>query len=164
MITRKNAAFVAKIVNTLLTKIFMAIFALDERLPNFATLLAGLLFLHTREEKVCKSHHPIKKLSSTFWQHFFCISNVEVVEYIHKEHRYLTWRVLVHMPVHYPPIRGIVCEVTSVQNKHRKNYKRCIVQKMFKGCTCCQVVIPEKKRKKSPLVLCHETKMTKNSN
>ena len=35
---RKNDAFVAKIVNTRLTKIFMAIFAPDERLPSSATL------------------------------------------------------------------------------------------------------------------------------
>ena len=35
---RKNYAFVAKIVNTRLTKIFMAIFAPDERLPSSATL------------------------------------------------------------------------------------------------------------------------------
>ena len=37
-ITRKNDAFVAKIVNTRLTKIFMAIFAPNERLPSPATL------------------------------------------------------------------------------------------------------------------------------
>ena len=36
---RKNDAFVAKIVNTRLTKIFMAIFAPNERLPSSATLL-----------------------------------------------------------------------------------------------------------------------------
>ena len=35
----KKDAFVAKIVNTRLTKIFMAIFAPDERLPSSATLL-----------------------------------------------------------------------------------------------------------------------------
>ena len=39
MITRKNNAFVEKIVNTRLTKIFMAIFAPHERLPSSATLL-----------------------------------------------------------------------------------------------------------------------------
>ena len=38
---RKNDAFVAKIVNTRLTKIFMAIFAPQERLPSSATLLRG---------------------------------------------------------------------------------------------------------------------------
>ena len=37
-ITRKNDPFVAKIVNTCLTKIFLAIFAPDERLPSPATL------------------------------------------------------------------------------------------------------------------------------
>ena len=37
-VRRKNDAFVARIVNTRLTKIFMAIFALDERLPSSATL------------------------------------------------------------------------------------------------------------------------------
>ena len=36
---RKNDAFVAKVVNTHLTKIFMAIFAPDERLPSSATLV-----------------------------------------------------------------------------------------------------------------------------
>ena len=35
---RKNDAFDAKIVNTCLTKIFIAIFAPDERLPSSATL------------------------------------------------------------------------------------------------------------------------------
>merc|ERR1711973_516244 len=34
----QNDAFVAKIVNTRLTNIFMAIFAPDERLPSSATL------------------------------------------------------------------------------------------------------------------------------
>ena len=38
---RKNDAFDAKIVNTRLTKIFMAIFAPDERLPSSATLSDG---------------------------------------------------------------------------------------------------------------------------
>ena len=37
-ITRKNDAFVAKIVNARLTNIFMAIFAPDERLPSSAIL------------------------------------------------------------------------------------------------------------------------------
>jgi len=45
---RKNDAFVAKIVNTRLTKIFMAIFALDERLPSSATLNNTNIFVfHT---------------------------------------------------------------------------------------------------------------------
>ena len=35
---RKNDAFDAEIVNTRLTKIFIAIFAPDERLPSSATL------------------------------------------------------------------------------------------------------------------------------
>ena len=39
VITRKNNAFVAKIVTTRLTKIFMAIFAPNERLPTSATLI-----------------------------------------------------------------------------------------------------------------------------
>ena len=37
-ITHKNDAFDAKIVNTRLTKIFIAIFSPDERLPSSATL------------------------------------------------------------------------------------------------------------------------------
>ena len=35
---RRNGAFVAKFLNTRLTKIFMAIFAPEERLPSSATL------------------------------------------------------------------------------------------------------------------------------
>ena len=38
VISRKNDAIVTKIVNTRLTKFFMAIFAPDERLPSPATL------------------------------------------------------------------------------------------------------------------------------
>ena len=41
MITRKDDTFVAKIVNMRLTKIFMAVFAPDERLPSTATLGLG---------------------------------------------------------------------------------------------------------------------------
>ena len=37
-IMRKNDAFVAKMVNTRLTKVFMTILAPDERLPTSATL------------------------------------------------------------------------------------------------------------------------------
>ena len=44
MITRKNDAFVAKIVNTRLTKGFMAIFAPAESLPSPATLMDRWLF------------------------------------------------------------------------------------------------------------------------
>ena len=40
-ITRKNDAFVAKIVNTRLTKGFMAIFAPAESLPSPATLIGS---------------------------------------------------------------------------------------------------------------------------
>ena len=36
--TRKNNAFVAKVVNTRLTKVFMVIFALAKMLPTSATL------------------------------------------------------------------------------------------------------------------------------
>ena len=45
MITRKNNAFVAKIVNTHLTKGFIAIFAPAESLPSPATLLTTEPFL-----------------------------------------------------------------------------------------------------------------------
>ena len=38
---RKNDAFDAKIVKTRLTKIFIAIFAPDERLPSSVTLVLG---------------------------------------------------------------------------------------------------------------------------
>ena len=50
-ITHKNDAFVAKIVNTPLTKISMAIFAFDERLPTSATLSAIV-------EDVCITKKP----------------------------------------------------------------------------------------------------------
>ena len=40
---RKNDAFDAKIVNTRLRKIFIAIFAPDERLPSSATLVGGVV-------------------------------------------------------------------------------------------------------------------------
>ena len=42
-LTRKNDAFDAKIVSTCLTKIFIAIFAPDERLPSSATLYMTIL-------------------------------------------------------------------------------------------------------------------------
>ena len=45
-ITRKNDAFVAKIVNTRLTKGFMAIFAPAESLPSPATLVSNTILLH----------------------------------------------------------------------------------------------------------------------
>ena len=44
---RKNNVFVAKIVNMRLTKIFIAIFAPDERLPSFATLAIMLSVMRT---------------------------------------------------------------------------------------------------------------------
>ena len=58
-ITRKNDAFVAKIVNTRLTKILMAIFALAERLPTSATLQVT-----TTHPSTSKSHGslPIMQL------------------------------------------------------------------------------------------------------
>ena len=40
----QNDAFDAKIVNTRLKKIFIAIFSPDERLPSSATLLVCILF------------------------------------------------------------------------------------------------------------------------
>ena len=42
---RKSDAFDAKIVNTRLTKIFIAIFAPDERLPSSATLMLIMMML-----------------------------------------------------------------------------------------------------------------------
>ena len=42
----KNDAFDAKIVNTRLTKIFIATFAPDERLPSSATLAQNLTYLN----------------------------------------------------------------------------------------------------------------------
>ena len=45
VITRKNNAFVAKIVNMCLTKIIMTTFAHDERLPSSATLIRNHITL-----------------------------------------------------------------------------------------------------------------------
>ena len=53
MITRKNDAFVAKIVNMRLTKIFMGIFAPDERLPSSATLMQWFLELFLAWNSSC---------------------------------------------------------------------------------------------------------------
>ena len=48
--TRINDAFVAKIVNTHLTKICRAIFALAERLPISATLLLCTMYIYNDEQ------------------------------------------------------------------------------------------------------------------
>ena len=53
MITRKNDAFVAEIVNMRLTKIFMAIFAPDDRLPSSATLMQWFLELFLARNSSC---------------------------------------------------------------------------------------------------------------
>ena len=53
----ENNAFVAKIVNTRLTKIFMAIFAFDERLPTSATLKDGLSMSWKRLGFHCINYH-----------------------------------------------------------------------------------------------------------
>ena len=71
---RKNNAFVAKIVTTRLTEIFMAIFAPDERLPSSATLLKALSILtHSVIQHVCSSK---KKLQEAFksWSSFSLVS------------------------------------------------------------------------------------------
>ena len=47
----KNKAFVAKIVNTCLTKVFMVIFALAEMLPISATLIRISRQFYYRESK-----------------------------------------------------------------------------------------------------------------
>ena len=49
MITRKNDAFDAKIVNTRLTEILIAIFAPDERLPSSATLAEATFLSRQRK-------------------------------------------------------------------------------------------------------------------
>ena len=56
---RKNGAFVAKIVNTGLTKIFMAIFAPDERLPSSATLIHRSLKPHSINYRVDAVHKEV---------------------------------------------------------------------------------------------------------
>ena len=65
-ITRKNDAFVAKIVNTRLTKNFMAIFAPDERLPSSATLhgamvengIVDLVYDYYESHQMLSHSHP----------------------------------------------------------------------------------------------------------
>ena len=49
---RKNDAFDAKIVNTRLTKIFIAIFAPHERLPSSATLLNITIMSFVGEKEI----------------------------------------------------------------------------------------------------------------
>ena len=51
-ITCKNDAFVAKIVNMCLAKIFIVIFAPDERLPSSATL-SGLQLSSDPQSELC---------------------------------------------------------------------------------------------------------------
>ena len=49
---RKNDVFDAKIVKTRLTKIFIAIFAPDERLPSSATLRLNIMFWIEKEIQI----------------------------------------------------------------------------------------------------------------
>jgi len=59
----KNDAFVAKIVNTCLTKTFMGIFALAERLPISATLVIGKLVVHWEPSYTpCWGHPRLERL------------------------------------------------------------------------------------------------------
>ena len=74
-IMRKIDAFVAKIVNTRLVKIFMAIFAPDERLPSSATL--ALVF-------------PSKTLAASLWLYIF--------RFWMKKVRDLCWENVPHTP------------------------------------------------------------------
>ena len=62
---RKNDAFVAKIANTRLTKIFKALFALAERLPTFASLCLSVV----HNISVLEFHYKRKKyfVSVTPW-------------------------------------------------------------------------------------------------
>ena len=58
-ITRKNDAFVAKIVNTRLTKGFMAIFAPAESLPSPATLSPSLLTSNWQFLRIKENLEPL---------------------------------------------------------------------------------------------------------
>ena len=67
----KKDAFVAKIVNTRLTKIFMAIFVPDERLPSSATLFRQIAAKIYELPEPRQSHHlklcnPSRK-PATLW-------------------------------------------------------------------------------------------------
>ena len=78
---RKNDAFVAKIVNTRLTKIFIAIFAPTERLPSSATLHEIILYAIDIDKKRFRTpfHHSMTTLKSGppsdsfFWNSSNCI-------------------------------------------------------------------------------------------
>ena len=65
-INRKNDAFVAKIVKTRLTEIFIAIFALAERLPISATPVTGQMlskFRVGKSRKWAPPHYVLKSES-----------------------------------------------------------------------------------------------------
>ena len=62
MITRKNDAFDGKFVNTRLTKIFIVIFAPDERLPSSDTL--------SDMQKSCPKHQFATKQNHNLEQQF----------------------------------------------------------------------------------------------
>ena len=61
-ITHKNNALVTKIVNMRLTKIFQAIFAPDERLPSFATLLTIWMRVAEVGGLLASAKMPIRKI------------------------------------------------------------------------------------------------------
>ena len=82
MITRKNDAFDAKIVSTRLTKILIAIFAPDERLPSSATLVT-----HSLLGLVCSTKATWLKCFHIFLFHL-CVfgsnrlRNMQILEYL----------------------------------------------------------------------------------
>ena len=68
---RKNDAFDAKIVNTWLTKIFIAIFAPDERLPSSATLDSIYISPYSIHFQAARTKN---KKVSIFWHLWFFIT------------------------------------------------------------------------------------------
>ena len=82
---RKNDAFDTKIVNTRLMKIFIAIFAPDERLPSPATLvipdncpnLVQQIFASNRQPQNCGTNHDLGCHS-----HFLTMISIQSLESI----------------------------------------------------------------------------------
>ena len=141
---RKNDAFVAKIVNTRLTKGFMAIFAPAESLPSPATLRISFLSLELWMKLRKKAPAPIIQVLFTgpnnaifywglkylaFWKR---CKNTELV------------KIIVLHGIFYKTIGDIWILITSCAPESRKHYTSqcncvysCSVPVLFNACMIC---------------------------